>query len=601
MARENAESALVRWDMLQQLQEEYKEFLPFLCDVMDLLGYSVTDIQADIAHFLQFGPQYRMIQAQRGQAKTTITGAYAVWRLIHDPTLPVLILSAGGTMASEVSILCIRIIEGMDVLECMRPDKNNGDRSSTEAYDVHHSLKGVNKSPSIACVGITGNMQGKRSGLLIADDIESSKNSLTATAREALVHLTRDFTSICSTGDIIYLGTPQSAESIYLTLPARGFTVRIWTGRYPTVDQMHKYAGCLAPLILSRIAADPSLQTGYGIAGLDGKALDPIILDEEALVKKELDQTRAYFSLQHMLLTDLADEDRYPLRLKNLVFTELNADKAPAEVTWLPRQDLLLPIPTQSSAFGKEVYRAAYVSEVLLPYATKIMVIDPAGGGINGDENGYAVLGFLHGNIFVLALGGVKGGYEALQMNQLAKIALKWEVDRIVPEKNYGNGAFARIFQPYMRDIFEVAKVKVPGIEEIHSVGRKEVRICDTLEPIMGRHRLIFNTDILESDSRGMEYASIQKKKVYQALHQIAFMTRTPDALTHDDRIDALSIGVAFFADRVSQEAKDQVEKAQEAEVMKWMNDPLERGHNLMSRHTKGTRKPRSNNVFRKR
>jgi hypothetical protein len=586
MARESGDRALVRWAEIEELQTEYKDFLPFLWDVMELLGFSVTEIQADIAHFLQHGPQYRMIQAQRGQAKSTITAAYAVWRLIHNPRLRVLILSAGGTQANEVATLCIRIIESMEVLECMRADKNAGDRSSTEAYDIHHSLKGVDKSPSIACVGITGNVQGKRADLLIADDIESSKNSLTATQRESLLHLTRDFTSICSSGDIIYLGTPQSAESIYLTLPARGFCIRIWPGRYPTADQVKKYGNMLAPLIVSRIARDASLQRGGGITGEDGQPIDAKLLDEQALVKKEIDQTRAYFMLQHMLLTDLSDEERYPLKLKNLVFCELNADKAPLEVTWLPRQDLLLPAPLNSSAHGKELYRAAQISEMMLPYATKIMVVDPAGGGINGDENGYCVLGFLHGNLYVLDAGGVKGGWDAEQMKALAKIALKWGVNHIIPEKNYGNGAFTHIFVPYMRDLYEKEGLKTPGVDEVHSVGRKEARICDTLEPMLGRHRIIMNIDIITSDSRSTEHAAIAKRKVYQLLHQLAFITRDPDSLVHDDRVDALAIAVAYFADRMAQESKKKAEDLQTEEILKWMNDPLGKGMNLLHKPT---------------
>ena len=179
--RETAEEALRRWDSLKIVQDEYKDFYVFMDDVIEgLMGFKCSDIQKDIGSFLVDGPIYSMIQAQRGQAKTTITAIYAVWRLIHQPNFRILIVSSGGTMAKEISGWIIQIINGMDVLTCMRPDRSNGDRSSIEAYDIHYSLKGPEKSPSVACMGITSNIQGKRADLLIADDVESSKNAATS-------------------------------------------------------------------------------------------------------------------------------------------------------------------------------------------------------------------------------------------------------------------------------------------------------------------------------------------------------------------------------------------------------------------------------------
>src|SRR5690606_11940141 len=119
------------------VQDNYREFAPFLEEVMELLGFSTSPLQHDIGRFLSYGPQYLMIQAQRGQAKTTITAAFAVWTLIHNPAARVLILSAGGTQANEISTLVVRIINNMGELEMLRPDAANGDRTSVEAFVVH--------------------------------------------------------------------------------------------------------------------------------------------------------------------------------------------------------------------------------------------------------------------------------------------------------------------------------------------------------------------------------------------------------------------------------------------------------------------------------
>ena len=161
-----------RWEDLYKLQEHYKDFRDFYADCsIDLLGFTPSDMQYDIANYVANCPLYSMVMAQRGEAKTTITGCYAIWCIIQDPTLEVFIVSAGSTMAKEISTWCIQIINAMPELDCLRCDKSHhGARASVEAYDVHHGLKGANKSPSIKCMGITAAMQGSRAGLLIADD-----------------------------------------------------------------------------------------------------------------------------------------------------------------------------------------------------------------------------------------------------------------------------------------------------------------------------------------------------------------------------------------------------------------------------------------------
>ena len=47
-----------RWAELDLLRAEYPNFKPFIFDVMTgLMGFECTDIQLDIAEFLEFGPK----------------------------------------------------------------------------------------------------------------------------------------------------------------------------------------------------------------------------------------------------------------------------------------------------------------------------------------------------------------------------------------------------------------------------------------------------------------------------------------------------------------------------------------------------------------
>lgn len=398
-----------RWNDLTKLQEHYARFGDFYYDIStEILGFECTDIQMDIAEYIETGPLYRMVQAQRGEAKTTITACYSVWRIIHNPRTRILILSAGDTVATQIASWVVQIIRNTPELECLRPDTSEGDRSSVKAFDVHHTLKGFDKSPSIACLGITSNMQGFRSDILIADDVESKKNSLTALQREKLRDLTRDFASICSTGDIIYLGTPQTTDSVYNSLPSRGFDIRIWPGRYPTAEELPNYGSYLAPIVSSRIANDPSLQTGGGPLGDRGKPVDPALISEAKLTAKEIDQGKAYFQLQHMLDTKLMDADRYPLKNKDIIFMHVPHDRTSLDINWGRYSDNKLYLP-QGFPLQEDFYRGTPTGNEYGKFSGTSMYVDPAGGGSNGDEIAYAVTRFLAGRIYLCGSGGLPG------------------------------------------------------------------------------------------------------------------------------------------------------------------------------------------------
>lgn len=573
--REPAELALKRWAMLDLVRQAYPTFIPFLEDVMHELGFDTTDLQRDIAEFLEHGPHYLMIQAQRGQAKTTITAAFAVWCLIHNPAFRILVISAGGTQANEISTLIVRIVMSMDELECLRPDRNAGDRTSVEAFDVHHSLKGLDKSPSVACVGITGNLQGKRADLLIADDVESAKNSLTEHMREALALLTKDFSSICSTGRIVYLGTPQSTNSIYNSLPGRGFTVRIWPGRFPTHKQRENYGSMLAPYIARQMDADPSIMIGGGALGDQGKPTDPQLPAgcEEKLASKEQDQGPSYFQLQHMLNTKLADADRYPLRWSKVQTVRVTGEAFPLTITpgVLDHEVVKYEILGRTFALGVPTE----VSKDRLKLQGVVMHVDPAGGGKNGDETGYAVVGFLNGNLYVLAVGGVPGGFSQAAFSTLAHIARDWKVNRILVEKNFGNGAYLHSWLPILRAEYPHVVGGGCAIEEVWESGQKELRIIDVLEPIIARGSLIFNDDIARVEAASLNPYPVEKRMSYSIFHQLAHITRDKGSLQHDDRLDALAGACRYWTQQLGIAQERAIQAQREAEFKAWQADPL--------------------------
>lgn len=572
MARESADAAALRWKKLGLLQRHYASFNRFMEDMMAELGFSPTWMQHDIASYLQHGPRNLMIQAQRGEAKSTITAMFGVWSLIQNPKTRVVIVSAGESTANEIATLVKNMILTVDTLECLRPDKSAGDRTSTEAFDVHHSLKGIDKSPSVACVGIGANLPGKRADLVIADDIESPKNSLTATMREGLSRQAKEFSAWCSTdwARIVYLGTPQSTDSIYNALAQQGFDIRIWPGRYPTIEEMKNYGAYLAPSLRERLEADPSLQIGGGLLGDKGKPTDPDLFDEEKLLEKWRIWAESGFQLQYMLNTALLDALRFPLKLSNVIVMNGGDGKNyPLVVTRGFGPQALKQFT--SAGFNFQMSTPHTVSTEMNALQGIYMHVDPAGGGINGDETGYAVTGFLNGTVYLLAAGGIPGGYEIEPLTQLADIAARWKPNSIGVEKNMGFGAFVKVWMPILQKVWQ------GNIEEEFVHGQKEARIIGTLEPVIGRGALVVMEDVIEQDNASTERYGAQKQ-VYSLFYQLAKMARTRNALKHDDRADALEGAVRKWLAQIAIDQDKKIAQIKKAEHQKWIADPL--GHN---------------------
>ncbi|UFI08440.1 terminase large subunit [Stenotrophomonas phage vB_SmaS_P15] len=566
-----------RESQLRHLQEHYASFNVFLRDAMWFLGeWTPSWMQYDIGTYLQHGPQDLMIQAQRGEAKSTITCIFAVWQLIHDPKHRVFIVSAGEKMATQNAALITKMILFWDILECLRPDKSAGDRTSVEAFDVHHSLKGVDKSPSIACVGITANLPGNRADLLIADDIESPKNSMTQGNRDILMTLSLEFSAI-ATGRpgwpprIVYLGTPQTSESIYNTLPDRGFALRIWPGRFPTHAEMSNYGEYLAPKLKNMIEAHPKLQFGGGPAGDAGQPTDPAMMNEQTLQRKLMDRGQSSFQLNYMLNTRLMDALRYPLKSEQLVLMPGSpTGKVPMVINrgvGAANQKLV-----QSSGVAHMVSQAIIANDVeWIPWEGVHMQIDPAGGGDNGDETGFAVSAYANGTIYILAMGGIPGGYADAQMEILAKIAERFKPHTISIEKNYGYGAFAKVWLPILHKHWKGT------ILEPYVGGQKEKRIIGTLEPVIGRGALVVYESAIDMDDdmTAMYAGSAGGRKVYSALHQLVKLQNIKRCLRHDDRLDALEGTVSHWVSKLNMDQQRR-QIANEAKAYeKWLADPV--------------------------
>jgi len=586
-----------RFQHAAYIAQHYERFEDFAADGMEFLGFPLTEMQEDIAVYMQNGPRLRMVMAQRGEAKSTLAALYAVWRLIHNPRERVLVISAGADQASEVAILIIRVIMNWDILEYMRPDKQHGDRTSVESFDVHFALKGLDKSPSVACVGITSNLPGKRADLLIPDDIESPKNGYTVTMRQHLLQLSKEFTSICTHGDILYLGTPQSKDSIYNTLPGRGFDIRIWPGRFPTPEEQAKYGSRLAPFLSERIAADPSLQRGGGLDGSKGKPADPARYTEADLVEKELDKGPEDFQLQYMLDTSLSDATRQQLKLSDLIVANYHWETLPEVAVLHADQRYLVPLSSDFPIPLTKMYYAASMDTLFAaPREKPIMYADPAGGG--SDELAFAVSCAMGPYIHLLDVQGWKGGLNEANTNHILATALKYKVSTILCESNMGHGLFeTNLRAEVLKASLDEARpredrefFKSLGVTGEYSTGQKEKRIIDSLVSATQRHKVIVHEQVFESDRICGLQDSGEKRATYSFFSQFANITTDRQSLTHEDRLEAAAGAVRFWKGVLVQDEAQAAKQRAAAEAKEFMRNPM--GYtDLPTNRVSGTRR----------
>lgn len=514
----------VQTDSEKRLHDDFRVFL-FL--ILNHLQLKPTPRQYEVALWLQHGPRRRMIQAFRGLGKSWITAAFVLWRLYRNPNERILVVSANEYKATEFATFTRRLIDEIEILRFLRP--KDGSRDSVLAFDVGPSE--AHQAPSVRAVGITGQLAGGRASLIVADDVEVPKNSLTEFMREKLAESIKEFDAVLMPeGEIVYLGTPQTEQSIYRLLAERGYVIRVWPARYPTPEKLSTYEGTLAPSILEELRAKPTLA---------GHTTEPARFPDLDLAEREASYGRSGFALQFMLDTSLSDAERYPLKTADLICMDVDPEMAPGKLVWTsdPRNQVT---DIDNLGFtGDRLYRPMHVAETMLPYTGRLMVIDPSGRGVN--ETAYVVLFHMGGMLFLKDWGGFTEGYSDATLNGLAELAKAHKVNTALIESNMGDGMFSALLKPHLTRIYPVQ------MEEVRAGAQKERRIIEDLEPALNQHRLVVDTAAAKRDA---------KAGTNSLMYQLTHITKDRGSLKQDDRVDALAHGVRWFRSLLQRDAQ---------------------------------------------
>jgi hypothetical protein len=536
--------------VVYEVPEEFSDANPhgfknFLFLVWQHLGLpDPTPVQYDIADWMQHGPRRQITEAFRGVGKSFIAAAYVCWKLLNNAQLKFMVVSASSGRADAFSIFVKRLIEEMPILMHLRP--RDDQRDSNLAFDVGPATN--DQSPSVKSVGITGQLTGSRADEIIADDVESLNNSATNDQRMKLGERIKEFDAVLKPdGKVKYLGTPQTEFSIYNELGQRGYETRIWPARFPDDALRAKYGKALAPFITEMLTAGARI----------GATTEPLRFTDIDLVEREASYGRSGFALQFMLDTSLSDADRYPLKLADLIVMGVG-DMAPAKVVWGSAPDQIAKELPNIGLKGDHLYRPMDTLKPWGEFTGCVMAIDPSGRG--KDETGYAIVKIRNGQIYLVASGGFQDGYSPATLDALAALALRFKVNEVLVEDNFGNGMFTALLRPVM------AKKHPVTCTETHSLGQKELRIIDTLEPVLNQHRLIVDEKVLRDDVGGADADGNLVRDQHKTLQwQLTRLTRDRGALRHDDRVEALAMAVAYWTEAMNRDVDRAMEESRAA------------------------------------
>ena len=551
-------------DTLTALQGDFKLFLQALWDQLDLP--QPTRAQYAIADYLQSGPKRLQIQAFRGVGKSWITGAFVLWTLFNNAEKKIMIISASKERADNMSIFLQKLIIETPWLKHLQP-KADDSRWSRISFDVNCS---PHQAPSVKSVGITGQMTGSRADLMILDDIEVPGNSMTELMREKLLQLCTEAESILTPKDdsrIMYLGTPQTAFTVYRKLSERNYRPFVWPARFP--KDITPYEGLIAP----------QLQEDIDNGAQPWEPTDPDRFSSEDLQEREASMGRSNYMLQFMLDTSLSDAEKFPLKMADLIVTSVNPTKAPENIIWCsdPR-NVLKDLPTVGLP-GDYFYSPMQLQGEWTEYQETICAVDPSGRGT--DETAACYISQKNGFLYLHAVRAYRDGYSDATLLDILKGCKKYNATTLVVETNFGDGIVSELFKKHIQQ----TKQRIL-IDEVRANVRKEDRIIDSLEPILNQHRLIVNRDVIDWDYRSNPEAAPEQRLLYMLFYQMSRMCRMKYAVKHDDRLDCLAMGVKYFTDALSISAQEQINLRKREEwddiLEQFLDDPQGSANHLV-------------------
>jgi hypothetical protein len=414
------------------------------------------------------------------------------------------------------------------------------DKDNAFGFNLHNRSI-FSQDLNLTARGITGQITGLHADDIIADDLEIPENSDSPAAREKLYNKVQEFEQVRNKipdGRVIFLGTPQTKDSIYIKLK-ENYTILKFPSEMPDVNTPDECED-VDEYILN--------------LGVDaGEPTQPERFSKEVLKKVEAKIGPTLYALNYKLITSLADNKKYPLRLQDLIVIDTSPELFPEKVVWANA------VPNKRvSSYGMKddlVYEPMWVSNNFVEYTQTAMFIDPSGRGT--DETAICVASTVNGYIVIHEIFGLPGGYDSVTLEKIAKVCQQYGINLIRYESNFGDGMFGQLLRPVIAEMCGAV-----AVEEYKVTGAKERRILNILEPVIAQHKLVFNTKAIKDQ---------------ETQKQITRLTDRRGALKHDDRVDCIAAAVSYWVDNIGMNPDTIIEKNKEKEhketIKEWLSN----------------------------
>ena len=187
-------------------------------------------------------------------------------------------------------------------------------------------------------------------------------------------------------------------------------------------------------------------------------------------------------------------------------------------------------LPCVGMAHDPVFYRPREISgTIAADEVPTVMALDPSGGS---DEFAWAVVKAWAGNYYLVEAGGRLGGVSDAFWTQIAQTAKKHRVNEILVETNFGGlEVYQQVMKPYL-----VKADAACRIEPVRSNMQKELRIIDTMAPVMQTIGLLWTAAWIEADADLVKNAKDDRDVSY-SLYQLTRITHDRGSLLHDDRL----------------------------------------------------------------
>jgi hypothetical protein len=267
--------------------------------------------------------------------------------------------------------------------------------------------------------------------------------------------------------------------------------------------------------------------------------------------------SRSNFMLQFMLSTSLSDALKFPLKLSDFSVLALDPARGPSDLVWGADKETLLDLPAVALP-GDRWHRPKATGE-FVSWTDTITAVDPSGRG--KDETVSMILSQINGFIYIRDIYATQDGYSDTTLREILRRSKQFGSKTCLIESNFGDGAIMELLKKHAQEM----KIGM-AFEESRATTRKEDRIIDTLEPVLNQHRLVIDQRLVNWDYQSNNDMAPEERLPRMLMYQLTRMCREKGAVKHDDRVDALALGVKHFQDILAISSREALilEKRQE-------------------------------------